>query len=84
MTDREFLRLVKRCLVDDELLSTQSALFQASISELSIHPDDLIDANEELGYVVDKDNIMHCITSNSVIFSFDGCDVSELSINYDY
>ena len=84
MTDKDFLRLVKRCLVDDDLLSAQSELFQSSINELSIHPDDLIDANEELGYVVDKDNIMHCITSNSFVFSFDGCDVRELSTSYEY
>ena len=82
MTDKEFLRLVKRSMVDNEILSAQSELFQSSVNELSIHPDDLIDANESMGYVVDKDNIMHCITSNSFVFSFDGCDVNELSINY--
>lgn len=69
-------------MVDNEILSAQSELFQSSVNELSIHPDDLIDANESMGYVVDKDNIMHCITSNSFVFSFDGCDVNELSINY--
>lgn len=41
--------------------------------------DDIVDADENRGYVVVKDGTIRCITSSSYIAQFDGCQESEVS-----
>lgn len=38
----------------------------------------IISANADLSYVVDSDEIVHCVASSSWIWQFDGCKESEI------
>ncbi len=38
----------------------------------------IISANADLGYIVDNEDIIHCVTSSSWIWQFDGCKETEI------
>lgn len=53
-------------------------IFYAALSKMRGEYETLIRANHMCGYVVDNNEIIHCIGASSWIAQFDGCKESEI------
>ena len=57
--------------------------FLLALSKLRGQFKRLVRGNFDCGYVVDNNDVIHCINSSSWMFQFDGCKENEIQFCYD-